>query len=332
MDRRSMIVIMVMVVAPVMIAAQSVCPADDFMAEGKWVSGSELDESFPQFTSGNRFSWPDGSITWQRTAYHFQPRENWMNDGTNRLPWKMHVPELKTCISIDDSLQLLQSIPRVVVFDNKTRSHILQWPVEEVERLRLNSTEFNGIKLGPGSNYTLDIGTATDQLDISAEFEIDKEALEENEDEHVNYDCWGGVAERGSFGPFGLLVNTHPTLSELTPIYFHIAKGTGGHPRTFFCADKTRSSKASSVDKEVYGAEVPVLYHENLSMRLLIDHSVVESFAQGGRAVITVRIYPTEAIHEAARLFVFNYATDVSVVASLKIWKMKSLSFEDYKD
>ncbi|KAK9292896.1 hypothetical protein L1049_020877 [Liquidambar formosana] len=92
------------------------------------------------------------------------------------------------------------------------------------------------------------------------------------------------------------------------------------------------SSKASSVDKEVYGAEVPVLYHENLSMRLLIDHSVVESFAQGGRAVITVRIYPTEAIYKEARLFVFNNATNVSVVASLKIWEMKSLSFEDYKD
>ncbi|KAK9291793.1 hypothetical protein L1049_019743 [Liquidambar formosana] len=57
-----------------------------------------------------------------------------------------------------------RSIPRVVVFDNKTRNHILQWPVEEVERLRLNSTEFNGIKLGPGSMVPLDIGTATDQV------------------------------------------------------------------------------------------------------------------------------------------------------------------------
>ncbi|KAK9292543.1 hypothetical protein L1049_020517 [Liquidambar formosana] len=78
-----------------------------------------------------------------------------------------------------------------------------------------------------------------------------------------------GAFERGSFGPFGLLVHADETLSELTPIYFYIAKDTNGYLTTFFCADKSRSSKASSVDKQSYGAEVPVLYDENLSMRLL---------------------------------------------------------------
>ncbi|KAK9293116.1 hypothetical protein L1049_021102 [Liquidambar formosana] len=168
----------------------------------------------------------------------------------------------------------IQSIPRVVDFDQKTRNNKLQWPVEW-----LSSTEFDGVEVGPGKRVPFDIGTATEQLDISAEFEIDKEALEENVDEHVNYDCWGGAVVRGSFGPFGLLVNAHPSFSELTLIYFHIAKATGGTLKTFVCTDKSRSSKASSVDKQIYGAEVPLLYDENLSMRLLINHSVVESFA-----------------------------------------------------
>ncbi|KAK9292708.1 hypothetical protein L1049_020687 [Liquidambar formosana] len=121
---------------------------------------------------------------------------------------------------------LENSIPRVVVFDQKTKTSILQWPVEEVESLRLTSTEFEGVELAPGSLVPLDIGTATDQ----------------------------------------------------------------------------------------------------------VDHSVVESFAQGGRKVITLRIYPTAAVYEATRLFLFNNATRASVVASIKVWKMKSASFEDYND
>lgn len=55
-----------------------------------------------------------------------------------------------------------------------------------------------------------------------------------------------------------------------------------------------------------------------------VDHSIVESFAQGGRTVISSRIYPTEAIYGAARLFLFNNATGVNVKATLKIWQMNS--------
>ncbi|KAL5994915.1 Beta-fructofuranosidase 1 [Asimina triloba] len=44
-----------------------------------------------------------------------------------------------------------------------------------------------------------------------------------------------------------------------------------------------------------------------------VDHSIVESFAQGGRTCITSRVYPTEAINEAARVFLFNNATGADV-------------------
>ncbi|GAA0148394.1 hypothetical protein LIER_36715 [Lithospermum erythrorhizon] len=45
----------------------------------------------------------------------------------------------------------LQTIPRTVVFDNKIGNNVLQWPVKEIESLRLGSTEFNDVKLQPGS-------------------------------------------------------------------------------------------------------------------------------------------------------------------------------------
>lgn len=56
---------------------------------------------------------------------------------------------------------ILQTIPRTVLFDNKTGANILQWPVEEVESLRLNSRDFEGVVVKPGSVVELNIGTAT---------------------------------------------------------------------------------------------------------------------------------------------------------------------------
>ena len=45
--------------------------------------------------------------------------------------------------------------------DTKTGSNLLQWPVAEVESLRLRSDEFQNLKAQPGSVVSLDVGTAT---------------------------------------------------------------------------------------------------------------------------------------------------------------------------
>ncbi|CAK9181543.1 unnamed protein product [Ilex paraguariensis] len=225
----------------------------------------------------------------------------------------------------------VQTIPRTVVFDKKTGTNLLQWPVEELESLRLGSHEFDEVDLHPGSVVPLVMGSAT-QLDIAAEFEIDKEALEATIEADVGYNCTTscGSRGRGILGPFGFLVLADETQSELTPVYFYIAKGTGGSAVTHFCADETRSSKASDVSKQVYGSKVPVLEGEKLSMRLLVDHSIVESFAQGGRTVITSRVYPTTAIYGAAQVFLFNNATGLNVKASVKIWHMDSADIHPF--
>jgi len=47
-----------------------------------------------------------------------------------------------------------------VTLDKKTGSSLLQWPVAEVERLRLGSDEFENLKVKPGSVVPLQIGTA----------------------------------------------------------------------------------------------------------------------------------------------------------------------------
>jgi beta-fructofuranosidase len=62
-----------------------------------------------------------------------------------------------------------------------------------------------------------------------------------------------------------------------------------------------------------------------------VDHSIVESFAQGGRTCITSRVYPTRAIYEAARVFLFNNATNAHVTAkSVKVWQLNSAYIRPY--
>ncbi|KAM7499537.1 hypothetical protein LguiA_023951 [Lonicera macranthoides] len=225
----------------------------------------------------------------------------------------------------------VQTIPRTVVFDYKTRTNIIQWPVEELESLRSSTHEFDDVKVAPGSIVPLSVGSAT-QLDITATFEVDQASLEAVVEADVGYNCTtsGGAAKRGFLGPFGLLVLADQKRSEQTPVYFYIAKGTDGTSHTYFCSDESRSSKAADVSKLVYGSKVPVLDGEKFSMRLLVDHSIVESFAQGGRTVITSRVYPTRAIDGAARLFLFNNATGVSVTASVKAWHIASANHHPF--
>ncbi|KAL7111394.1 hypothetical protein ACP275_05G084200 [Erythranthe tilingii] len=221
----------------------------------------------------------------------------------------------------------VQAIPRTIVFDKKTGSNIVQWPVEEIKSLRMNKNVFEKVEAEPGSIVYIDVPSAS-QVDIVVEFELDEEALKSinGTDDDAAYSCMtsGGAAERGALGPFGLLIHTHKSLTEQTPVYFYISKDTQGNFKTFFCADHSRSSEASEVDKAIYGSTVPVLKGEKLSMRILVDHSIVESFAQGGRTCITSRIYPTKAIYEDGHIFLFNNATDAAITASLQIWQMSS--------
>lgn len=225
----------------------------------------------------------------------------------------------------------VQSIPRTVLYDKKTGTHLLQWPVAEIESLRADDSIVKEVNLEPGSIELVHVDSAA-QLDIEASFEVDKVTLEGTIDADIGFDCSssGGAASRGILGPFGVVLIADQTLSELTPVYFYISKGADGRAETHFCADQTRSSEAPGVAKQVYGSSVPVLDGEKHSMRLLVDHSIVESFAQGGRTVITSRIYPTKAVNGAARFFVFNNATGATVTASLKIWSLESANIRSF--
>ncbi|KAK1261923.1 Beta-fructofuranosidase 1 [Acorus gramineus] len=192
---------------------------------------------------------------------------------------------------------------------------------------------FQSCKGQSGSVVPLDVGTAT-QLDIEAEFVIEAAALEGSVEADVGYNCStsAGAAGRSALGPFGLLILANEDLSEQTAVYFYIGRAIDGSLKTYLCQDELRSSKVNDLGKRVYGSMVPVLHGEKLSVRILkcpmkVDHSVVESFGQGGRTCITSRVYPTKAIYGAARVFLFNNATEAVVTAtSVRVWGMNAAS------
>ncbi|XP_074557791.1 beta-fructofuranosidase 1-like [Curcuma longa] len=220
----------------------------------------------------------------------------------------------------------LQALPRTVLFDQKTGNNLLQWPVDEVDKLRLTQNNLGNISLAAGSVLPLDVGTAT-QLDIIAEFALNYSSSANATEADVEYNCStsGGAASRGMLGPFGFLVLADQNRSEQTAVYFYVARRADGSISTHFCQDELRSSVASDLVKRVYGSIVPVLDAETLTVRIVVDHSIVESFAQGGRTCVTSRVYPTRAIYGAARLFLFNNATSVDVTCkSLTVWQMNS--------
>ena len=71
--------------------------------------------------------------------------------------------------------------------------------------------------------------------------------------------------------------------------------------------------------------------HVDVASVVQVDHSIVESFAQGGRTCVTSRVYPTRAIYDSARLFLFNNATSARVTAkSVKVWQLNSAYIRPY--
>ncbi|CAM0912341.1 unnamed protein product [Alopecurus aequalis] len=219
----------------------------------------------------------------------------------------------------------LMSIPRTVNLDENTRSNLIQWPVQEIETLRINSTDLSGVTIDHGSVFQLPLRRAT-QLDIEAAFRLDNTAVAALNEADVSYNCStsGGSANRGALGPFGLLVLADGK-EEQTAVYFYVSRGLDGALQTHFCHDESRSSLAKDVVKRVVGYTVPVLDGESLSLRVLVDHSIVESFAMGGRSTATSRVYPTEAIYAAAGVYLFNNATGGAVtVERLVVHEMDS--------
>ncbi|XVF89078.1 hypothetical protein PTKIN_Ptkin19aG0101900 [Pterospermum kingtungense] len=220
----------------------------------------------------------------------------------------------------------IQSFPRTVLL-SKDGKQLIQWPIQEIEKLRDNKVSFHNKKLKGGSVLQIS-GITASQVDVEVSFDLPN--LKEAEVMNPSWTdpqllCSQKKAYvRGKFGPFGLLVLASKGLTEQTAILFRVFRNHDKYV-VLMCSDQSRSSlRDQGVDKTTYGAFINIdPRHEKISLRTLIDHSIIESFGGEGRTSITARVYPMLAIDNQSYLYAFNNGTVDVTVSSLNAWSLK---------
>ncbi|KAF8396393.1 hypothetical protein HHK36_018010 [Tetracentron sinense] len=220
----------------------------------------------------------------------------------------------------------IQTIPRKLWFD-RSGKQLMQWPIEELQKLRGKEVSYSKIELMKGSLVEVQ-GITASQADVEVTFKLP------NLDKAEPFDpTWvdpeqlcsqKGSTVQGGIGPFGLLTLATNNLEEYTPVFFRIFKAQGKHV-VLMCSDASSSSLKTETYKPSFGGFIDVdLSDGKLSLRSLIDHSVVESFGARGKTCITSRVYPTLAVMKNAHLYAFNNGAEAVSVLNLKAWSMGS--------
>ncbi|CDP15447.1 unnamed protein product [Coffea canephora] len=222
----------------------------------------------------------------------------------------------------------IQLIPRTITLDPNGKQ-LLQWPVKELDTLRGAHVRLSNQLLKKGDLVGV-TGITPAQADVEVTFSFRSLDLAESFDpKWRKLDAQDVCSKRGSFvqgglGPFGLATLATEDLQEYTPVFFRIFKDAGKHV-VLMCSDATRSSLKKELYRPSFAGFVDVdLTDKKLSLRSLIDHSVVESFGAGGKSCISSRVYPTKAVFDKAHLYAFNNGTEAITVETLDAWSMKT--------
>ncbi|XP_060176664.1 beta-fructofuranosidase, insoluble isoenzyme 1-like [Lycium barbarum] len=222
----------------------------------------------------------------------------------------------------------IQAIPRKMWLDPSGKN-LVQWPVEELETLRKQKVELRIHKLDKGENVEVK-GITAAQADVEVTFSFS--SLENAEEFDPSWDdlyaqdvcAIRGSTVQGGLGPFGLLTLSSENLEEYTPVFFRVFKAQDKY-KVLMCSDASRSTVRDNkkMYKPSFAGYVNVdLSDKKLSLRSLVDHSVVESFGAGGKTCITSRVYPGLAIDDEAHLFAFNNGTEIVTIDTLDAWSM----------
>ncbi|XP_024186926.1 beta-fructofuranosidase, insoluble isoenzyme 3 isoform X1 [Rosa chinensis] len=223
----------------------------------------------------------------------------------------------------------VQAIPRTVWLSPDGKQ-LLQWPVEELETLRGQKVQMKNQNLKVGDHVEVK-GIHAAQADVEVIFSFKSlHKAEKFDPKWSNLDAQAicgltGSKIGGGIGPFGLLTLASQNLEEFTPVFFRVFKTQGNKHKVLLCSDARSSSLQDNLYKPSFAGFVDVdLSGKKLSLRSLIDHSVVESFGAGGKTCITSRVYPTLAVDNKAHLYVFNNGTEAVTIESLDAWTMNA--------
>ncbi|GMQ08313.1 hypothetical protein CsSME_00052099 [Camellia sinensis var. sinensis] len=244
-----------------------------------------------------------------------------------RVLWGWINESTSAAIDIMKGWSGVQAIPRKIWLD-KSGKQLMQWPIAEIEELRKNQVDMPSTMLKGGSVVEVSGVTGT-QADVEIVFEMPKldkvELLDPSWTNPQLLCSQKGASVGGEVGPFGLMVLASEGLQEFTAVFFRIFKDQNKKFVVLMCGDQSRSSSQLDYDKTTYGSFVDVdPVRGKLSLRSLIDHSIVESFGGEGKACITARVYPTMAINGGAHLYTFNNGTQSVTISKLSAWSMKT--------
>ncbi|MBA0810543.1 hypothetical protein Gohar_002527 [Gossypium harknessii] len=242
-----------------------------------------------------------------------------------RILWAWIQESDSTTDDIKKDWSGLQSFPRSILL-SKTGKQLIQWPVEEIEKQRTVNVSFKNKELKGGSVLEIS-GITASQADVEVSFNSSnlKEAdlLDPSWVDPQLLCSQKTASVGGNIGPFGILALASKDLTEQTSIFFRVFRRNDKYV-VLMCSDQSRSSLEEGPKKTIYGAFIDIdPLNEMISLRSLIDHSIVESFGGEGRACITARVYPKLAIDNQAYLYAFNNGTFDVNISTLNAWSMK---------
>ncbi|KAK9156784.1 hypothetical protein Scep_003358 [Stephania cephalantha] len=223
----------------------------------------------------------------------------------------------------------IQTVPRRLWLDENGKQ-LRQWPIKELETLRLHQVKMNDVSIRKGNSVEIK-GITAAQADVEVTFHLPSlsDVRLEPFDPSWSVDPQRLCGEKpstvgGELGPFGLLTLASENLEEYTAVFFRVFDAKP-KPVVLMCSGGIRSSISEEMYKPSFGGFVDVdLSDRKITLRSLIDHSVVESFAAGGKTCITSRVYPKLAEGSNAHLFAFNSGAETIKVKHLKAWNMGS--------
>ncbi|KAF8675439.1 hypothetical protein HU200_047809 [Digitaria exilis] len=229
----------------------------------------------------------------------------------------------------------VQAIPRKVTLSLDGKQ-LVQWPVAEIESLRGAHVNVTDVLVKSGHHFEVAGLASSSQADVEAAFQV----MDMDMDKAEAFDpAWRavdaqavcvarGADAKGGVGPFGLwvLASDDGGQEERTAVFFRVFKDGGKHV-VLMCNDPSLSSQADGLYKPTFAGFVDVDLAKTggkIALRTLIDHSVVESFGEYGKTCILSRVYPTKAVGDKARLYVFNNGESDVKVTHLNAYEMRS--------
>ncbi|XP_040253904.1 fructan 1-exohydrolase-like [Aegilops tauschii subsp. strangulata] len=222
----------------------------------------------------------------------------------------------------------IHTIPRTIWLDSDGKQ-LLQWPVDEIESLRTNEINHQGLEFNKGDLFEIN-GVDNFQADVEIDFELtsidDADPFDPSwlldAEKHC---CEAGASVHGGIGPFGLVILASNNMEEHTTVHFRVYKSLQKY-MILIRSDLRRSSMRPGLCTPAYGRffEFDLEKERKISLRTLIDRSAVESFGGGGSVCITARVYPVSLVDDGgAHMYVFNNGSTMARVPQLRAWSMR---------